>query len=232
MISFTKSFFYKSTDKKSSIDTPELLFGSNIRNIGGTQDKVSYAEKLAVKGLTFHQMRMMYISNVWVRSIVDKIVERVSDINPIIKPVRQITENFDAPQTELDDGTKKNMDLIGEIITRPNSNNESLTNIRKKIARDLLTYDAAAMELVKGVDLSQGKKIVELFAIPGNTIKLNIDKRGVLSDNNDAYVQVDSSLNVVTTWDKDHLLYMMLNPQSDRTYGLSPLESLVQTVTA
>lgn len=224
MISFSKSYFYKATGTKdSSIDSDELLLGKS----GNNYDNTTYAEKLAVKGLSWSQMKMMYISNTWVRSIVDKIVERVTEVAPLVKPLRQRTDS----KKELTDETKKNMDIVSELLEKPNSNYETLTEIRKKIARDLLVYDAGSLEIIRGADLNQGKKLIEIYAVPGNTVKINADEKGMLKEQ-DAYIQVDRHMKKITSWNKNQLLYFKLNPQSDRLYGLSPLESLIQTVTA
>ena len=175
----------------------------------------------------------MYIGNVWVRAVIDKIVERVSDIAPIVKPLEQYNgTDFDENSGKISDTTKKHMDTLNELIVKPNNNNETLTNIRKKFSRDLLKYDAAALEITKGIDFTNDNRIIEIYSVAGNTIKLNQNQKGLLSDQKDAYIQVNKDLKVVTTWDKNSLIYSMLNPQSDKVYGLSPLESLVQTVTA
>lgn len=226
-IGFTKTFFYKqqqlTADKRSSIDSDELMYGGNSSN-----SQQSYAEKISVRGLSFKQMNAMYVSNVWVRAIVDKIIERVSDVKPIVKPIRT---NTDDSSDFLSDETKRNMDELNEFLLEPNDNNESLTTIRKKLSRDLLIYDAGALEILAGLDISKKKKLVNIYNVPGNTIKINADSRGILPPT-DAYVQVDRNLRVVTKWNKEKIIYTMLNPQSDRVYGLSPLESLIQTVTA
>lgn len=226
MIGFTKSFFTKSVNKSSTIDSDELEYG-----VVGVDGK-SYAEKISVKGLTFEQMKLMYIGNVWVRSIVDKIVERVAEIVPVVKPIRQrADESKEQSLGKLPDETLKNMDKVTKFLNIPNSNMETLTDIRKKLTRDLLIYDAGALEILRGADLKEVEKMIEIYNVPGNTVKINADKRGILSDES-AYVQVDKYLRKVTEWKKQQIIYMKLNPQSDRLYGLSPLESLIQTVTA
>lgn len=225
MIGFTKSFFSKQVNKVSTIDSDELEYG--VVNFDGA----SYAEKVAVKGLTFEQMKMMYISNVWVRSIIDKIVERVSEITPIVKPVKQRADVDTENVGKLDEKTKENMDTISKFLIEPNGNLETLSDIRKKLTRDLLVYDAGALEILRGANLAEGNKLIEIYNVPGNTVKINADKKGILPDD-DAYVQVDRYLRKITSWKKNQIMYMKLNPQSDRLYGLSPLESLIQTVTA
>lgn len=226
MIGFSKSFFMKQTNKSSSIDSDELEYG--VVSVDGK----SYAEKVSVKGLTFEQMKLMYIGNVWVRAIVDKIVERVSDVAPVVKPIRlRADESVEDATGQLPKKTLTNMDKLSKWLISPNSNLETMTDIRKKLTRDLLIYDAAGIEILRGANLAENDKLIEIYSVPGNTLKINADSRGILPEEN-AYVQVDKYLKRITDWNKNQIIYMKLNPQSDRLYGLSPLESLIQTVTA
>ena len=48
----------------------------------------------------------------------------------------------------------------------------------------------------------------------------------------EAYIQVNKDLEKVTSWSAKDMLYFIANPVAGKVYGLSPLESLVQTVTA
>lgn len=221
-IGFTKSFFIKASGKQSSIDTSEVNIATS------RTDSETYAEKVSVSGLTFEQMNSMYLANVWVRACIDKIVNRVAEIEPIVKPVK----SADPDTGKLSDATKKNMEKLSKILSDPNESNEGFGEIRKKLVRDVLKYDAGAIEMVKSLSTGKDGNKVEIYSVPGNTIKINVDEKGKFKDDNRAYLQVDRNRKVVTSWDKDKLMYFILNPQSDRVYGLAPAESLVQTVTA
>src|ERR1035437_5483254 len=226
MIGLSKSItFTKSASKVSKFDSDEFITGGGYGNDTGAPK--TFAQKLAISGLTFHQMDAMYVANSWVRGIVDKIIERVCNIKPIVKPVKANPESG-----QVDDATKKNIDVIQEFLVNPNTNNESLLEIRKKYVRDILKYDAAGIEIVSGTQVIKGtsQKLIEIYSVAGETIKLNPDRRGIYGDN--AFIQVDRGLRPIATWSKDELIYFMMNPQANRVYGLSPLESLVQTVTA
>jgi HK97 family phage portal protein len=227
-IGFTKTFISKqASDKQSSLDSYELEFGQGFS--GGE----SYAEKISAKGLSFEQMEQMYIANTWVRSTVDKIVDRASDVDLIIKPL-SVTEEGGGKGYGLSDETKRHIENVFEIINKPNENYESLQSIRKKIVRDSMKFDASALEIVKGEVVSDKikKPRVELYSVPGNTIKLNVDDRGIFKKENSAYLQVDRNMKITGKWKSDELMYFILNPQSNKVYGLAAAESLVQTVTA
>ena len=220
MISLQKQLFsFAKATKESRIDSSELDFG---RTSGGT----SYAEKLTVKGLTFEQMQSMYEIHVWVRACIDVVAERATEITPLIKPIQFKVDD----KGELPDDVKKDMDELGNLVNRPNQNQETFVDFQKKLFNDILKFDAGAFELVRSTFNGSG---LELFAVAGKTIKLNKDRKGLFKNNAKAYIQLDpDTMEHVADWPKDKLCYMMRYPQSDKIYGLSPLETLVSTVTA
>lgn len=217
-IGFTKSYFDKQVSEKKSSSGDYQFHGYS----GGK----SFTERVSDVNISYNQMHLMYVTNVWVRACIDKIVERFANIEPIIKPV-----NIEMESGELDDDTKKNMETIQEFLLTPNSNYESLSNLRKKWSRDILKFDGTGIEILKGVDVGKAVRFVEMYSVPGNLIKINTDKKGILNKSA-AYVQIDSSMNKVASWKPNQFIYSMNNPQSNRIYGFSPLETLVQTVTA
>lgn len=229
MISFTKSFgsnFSKSTDLKGSIDTDELGFGAY-----GARNN-DYARKISVSNLTFNQMHKMYVANVWIRAIVDKIVERSVEIKPLVKPVNSAADILGGKASKVTDETKKHMEAIWEFTIKNNEVDDSFNTIRKKVTRDVLKYDAGSFEIIKNSNVSKNEVAIEIAALPGNTIKLNVDKKGRFRDEKSAYVQIEGVNKKVAVFAVNELAYLVMNPQSDKVYGLSPLESLVQTVNA
>ena len=224
MMTFSKTLVTKSSGKLSVMDSDELEFG----NVGGAAD--NYAEKISPSNLTFGDMNNIYYANVWIRAIVDRIVDRVCNIQPMIKPIYSKIEDEMKDSKDLPDIVKKKIESIQKWIANPNDNNESFTSLRKKVLRDILKYDSAGYEIVRGVKTGD-EKIIRLYAVAGDTIKLNPNKKGMLEGNN-AYQQIDSGMKKVASWNKDEIIYFVSNPQSGRVYGTSPLESLNQTVIA
>ncbi len=230
MIGFKKSLatydFVKSDVKESKIDSDELGFGLWGRS-PSNQDENSYAEKVAIQGLTFEEMDWMYKGNVWLRAAIDKIVDRASEVQPLIKPLGLKSDDYE--DGKIPDEVKRNMDMVGEILIKPNDNFETLTTVRKKFSRDIMKYDAGAIEIVSNQNVIKNERpSIGLYNIAGNQVKIITSSDGLIS----GYKQVTRSLQVVAKWNKGEIIYGMLNPQSDKIYGLSPAESLVQTVTA
>ena len=122
MISFQKGLFLEKAVKESVIDSSELDFG---RTSGGT----NYAEKLAVKGLTFAQMQSMYEIHVWVRACIDAVIQRSVNISPLIKPI-QFEVN---KKGEFKDELKEDMDALADLLSNPNQNKDTFVDLQKKI---------------------------------------------------------------------------------------------------
>lgn len=221
MISFSKTLSKKAT-KTSMVIDDDVYYAS----IGSGDAK--YKDKISPSKLTFTQMDNIYYANVWVRAVVDRIVDRVCTIKPIIKPINSRLKG----SKDIPDKTKKNIELVESWIENVNQNNESLSTVRKKVLRDILKYDAGAIEKVSGFEV-KGKEdnpTVHLYAVAGDTIKLSPNNKGLLTGN--AYRQVDYSMKEIASWTIDEMAYFIANPQSGRYYGNSPLESLHQTIVA
>lgn len=192
------------------------LYGSSS---GGAY---STPTKAMVTKLNFRTMEMMYFANTWVRACVDKIVRRSVSVQPIVKAILK------NPTGEPTDDQKRRIESIENLLSVPNSMQQSFDTIRKQLFTDSLIWDAAALELVKGED---GKSIDAMYAVSGDSITLNVDKRGVFKKFSEAYYQKEYG-SVVAKFSVDELLYFIQYPRANSFYGLSPLESLRQTVTA
>jgi HK97 family phage portal protein len=223
MITFSKTLVSKRAGKVSVVPTTELEFASI-----GTSGKYNYAEKLSTSNLSFKMMNDLYYANVWIRAIIDRIVDRTCNIQPIIKPVQSKIENDVQRKKDLPEEVLTNIETLEEWMVNPNDNNESFSALRKKSLRDILRYDAGCYEIVTGV--SNSNPVIRLYAVAGDSVRINPDKKGML--NNKAYVQVDADYKEVAKWNKDEMIYFIANPQAGKIYGTSPLESLNQTILA
>lgn len=208
---FSKQQAVATSDKQSIVGGAEF----------STADSVP--TKLLYRGLTFDEMERMYLANVWVRACVDRIRVRLLDIQPTVR--------FFGPKPSND--AKRHREEIEKLFVDPNGGAEDFDSLRSAIDKDILVYDAAAMEVVEATDAGTGKRApFEIYSVAGDTIKKNVDKRGVFRDVNSAYHQIDETGRKVAEFPIGSLVYMMLNPSAGRIYGLSKLESLRQTVTA
>jgi HK97 family phage portal protein len=96
--------------------------------------------------------------------------------------------------------------------------------------KDLLLLDAGVLEKVpyEGED-EDHRGIAELYAMDGGNIRIDADKHGEIKQ----YWQVLEEEGVdPIPFEKDKIIYVMNNPRTDSLYGLSPLETLHNSVTA
>jgi len=213
--------------KKARAPLPAMATSGKESVIGGPE--FSHAQELPTKqlykGLSYVEMRLMYVGNVWVRVCVDRTTNRIVSVEPIVKVVP-------GKGGKVSDETLRHKEEIEDFIANPNATTESFSAIRQRVTKDSLIYGAGAMEVVKAVSGKGTKTPFELYSVPSQTVKLNVDNRGIFRSLAEAYHQVDGGGKVVAKFPSDELIYMNAYPESGRIYPLSPLESLRQTVTA
>ncbi len=136
------------------------------------------------------------------------------------------TKYTSADRNKLDSSTKNNIAKIYALFDNPNENMESFASIIKKLATDLKIHDAAALEKIR----NGMNDVVEIYTAPAPYIRMNFDKNGKLL--NPAYIQLDPKfINAkVAEWNKEELIYFMLNPISTSMYGISPIDVIAQVV--
>jgi len=221
MISFSKLYKvdapFTVSQKKSGIGEEEFMYG------GGSRGGYSEPTKIMTKELDYPTMNSMYQLNTWIRACVDKIVRRSTSVSPIIKAV---IKKAGAKPT---DDQKRRIEFIENLLAVPNNSQESFDKIRTEIFTDVLIFDAGALELVSN---NTKKGIDEIFSVAGNTIRKNVDQRGIFKDKLAAYIQKDNYGKTIAKFAIDELCYFSQYPRANRVYGNSPLESLRQTVTA
>jgi len=228
-LGFNKAFTIDvSTDpatRKGKLDSSEFLQGGAGVGIYGGGRRLEGGDtpsKVMVTELDFPTMEAMYHGNVWVRACIDKIVRRATAVKPMLRPIlRKPTEKPNRVQ-------RKRMDQIEQLLAVPNDMQESHESILKKIFTDVLIWDAAGLELV-----GDNSEIDEIYAVSGDTIRKNVDERGIFRSQSRAYIQKENYTGkTVASFAADELCYFMQYPRAKRVYGFSPLESLRQTVTS
>lgn len=203
--------------RKAEIYSDEFFLGGGFGDgKSGTPERVTHEE------LSFETMEQMYEINVWVRACVDKIVRRAVSVQPKMKSVLRRSNS------KPSDAQKGRIETIESFLAIPNKSNQSFDHIRRQLFTDILIWDAAALEMVNKFD---GSSIEEIYAVSGDTIRINADKHGTFKSLKEAYIQKDYNNTKVATFAVDEMLYFMQYPRAKSVYGLSPLESLRQTVT-
>ncbi len=132
----------------------------------------------------------------------------------------------DVSRRKLPQETLDHIKKVYQLLKDPNENEESFTEIRKKLATDLMIHDAATIEKTfNGLG-----EVAEIYTAPAPYIRMNFDKNGKLLD--PAYMQYDPAMpkTILAKWSKDELIYMMNNPISTSMYGVSPIDVVAQII--
>lgn len=152
-------------------------------------------------------------------------------------PVARSCINFRKTQiTQLDwavvrsDGEEAQSNItapLEQFFKRPYGESSRLRKMLDIMVEDLMVIDAVSLYKERTV----ANKLAGLIPIDPTTIKVKVDAQGRTPEPPEvAYIQVIGG-RVVAEMTTDDLLYDFLNSRSNSPYGLSPLESLIQTVT-
>ncbi len=225
MFFFTKNQFEKAVAEEVNKQTrgaKSLIEDTDaVATMGGT-----YKERQLI--VSFDDMWQMYLRNDWVRACVDKITKSATNSNLFVEPIKK--EGEEQPS----DDAKAHADEINKLLEDPNTGLESWKDIRREYLRDVLIYDSGAIEIV--FDEGNDQKPAELYSLPGQKIRLNVDDRGNFRSEEEAFYEVGGYVNGKKVDDipfaRRELVYMVANPKSGSMYGLSPLESLYMAVTS
>jgi len=171
---------------------------------------------LKVAGASEEDLWKKYVLSSWTRACVDKIIKETVKY-------RIRVEAKDSDKAE-DAQVKRHITEVEKLLENPNKKVESFDDLRRKYLRDILVYDAGALEIVY-----TGKIPVEIYDLKGANIRLNLDKHGnFLNPDKSAYKLIDQNNYVkpLADFSIKELIYMISNPVSGSAYGLSPIETL------
>lgn len=180
--------------------------------------------------LTDSQARQMWRTNVWVKSVVRRIVADCTKIQPIVRP----RDNKTATRRQ-----KKRIKIVQDFFMNPNDNNESFADIREKCLTDCLTIGRQAQELVYDQDM-----LSEIYALNASLIKIRSDIHGNIPKRR-AYKMttrraagfsgIGSGSQKVPQhvyFDRDEMIYLVKDPVSWSLYGHKPLDTLAHSISA
>lgn len=214
----------KNVDSKETKSSKAPIDDDSAYGIGYGED--SYVTRLFKKqGLTATEIWKCYTSNEWVRSCVDKIVKEIIKYKPVVRPVDAENAN---------DEVLKRAEEVQALLNDPNDRIESFESIRRKYLKDILIYDAGALEVVYPENASkEERKPQELYDVSGINIRLNVDNHGTFKNEKEAYLLISNrNIKPVAKFAKDELLYFVSNPTAGSVYGLSPIETLYDVIQA
>lgn len=166
-----------------------------------------------------------YKVNEWIRAIVDTITERVEQFDVFPMPLNtRIGEDG-----KISDAMKRRMEIVMNVLMKPNDDYESFSSLRKKVIHDLAIYDEAGIQIVSGLNFLDKKRPFALYAnVTGEELYVNPNPDGTLPDR-DAYIQLRGNTKI-SSWDKDEFINFIKNRRAGYANGLSPIESVATSV--
>jgi phage portal protein BeeE len=174
--------------------------------------------------VTFDTLRLMANRNEWVRAI----------IFARSKQLRALKWNITVKDEDPSGAAARAAKDVTNLLSRPqlHGSQPDAVHWQQWISmwlEDLLVLDRAVIEKER-----DGRKWIKaLYVVDGATVRPNLDERGAYF-HPDAYVQVLEGL-PEARFGMEDLSVTMDNPQTDvrwKGYGISPLESLIVSVTA
>ena len=145
-------------------------------------------------------------------------------INTICSEMSALDWNINAIQdTNIPD------DIIKEtknFFNNPNSNNESFDQFISKVVRDLFELDAGVINKIYNLK----GEFVQMYVYDGATFLKNPNYHGIMPEK-DAYYQYGWLTGArPVPFNKEEIIYLMLNPRTNTLYGTSPVENLLDTL--
>lgn len=187
-----------------------------------TRDPDGVVKKRPFYGITFSQLRAFADSYPIARACINHRISQVTQLDWKVAPMEVITEDED--EKEVFDRAKE----VRKMLKFP-TGNKSLTfrGFITQIVEDVLTIDAVAVERIR----SYGDKVIGWRPFDSATIEILLYPDGSLPEPPEpAYQQkVDGKITARLT--SDDIYYGKMHPRTHTPYGMSPLETLVATIT-
>lgn len=169
------------------------------------------------RGLNVPEIRQ-FAKSPWVRMVTDTITKQImnTEWEIVLKD----------PKDERD--FSEDIDRVKTFLEQPNRNGDTFWEVWNPFLRDILEIDAGV--IVKGRNTNG--KLVELFTYDGSTFLINMDKHGIIPEENGYYqYSYKNPSGKPKAFNKDEIIYGRMNLSNEtKPYGISPLQSVQQEV--
>jgi hypothetical protein len=166
-------------------------------------------------------------------SDIQSLYDQSSLLKKYIKIITDELKRYEIKVRPKDKTKKKHREKAAEINKKLlNANSiETFQEVREKYTKDLFLYGRAGIE----IEPTESDNLLALYAVPGYSIRLNVDETGANFKNEDkAYTLVDpeNTEEVSATFPQDSFIYLVLDKLSDRVYGSQPIASIYSELRA
>jgi len=220
--------------KRVNNTLPALLKGTRIKKssafIEDVRSQDNFLQNSLLKLSSLDAFRL-YQANEWVLSTINRRCSDCVKVKPKIIPI-------DTSQ-DLRPATEKRIKIVKKFLKNPNNNKETFRQMRYKFLKDLQIYGHAAYEKVndtEDINLRGTNQILELHNLQAANIEINADKFGNLAEFKTYKLSVGNMLSShaaeESVFDKNEVIFAVLDPVVGSLYGLKPLDTLANSVAA
>ena len=208
---------------------PDLIKGEVSKRLSPALQPWEYTPVLSDKvkkkpfplGVDFDTLRNLAVFYPIARACVNYRKAQITQLDWEIAPI-------EVGKKKQDDSVKEECSKLKELFNSPTGDSTvSFRTFLNRILEDVLVIDALALYR----KMNRGGGIIGYLPVDGATIELRVNPDGTTPAPPEyAYIQNVRNFEAVelTT---DEMIYQSMNPRTSDPYGLSPLETLVLTVT-
>jgi HK97 family phage portal protein len=226
MFATSKMYFGKALEKPKGNLRNESYMNQTLYTSSVDSDNNALGD-IADLEITRTFMTDAYKTCEWIRAIVDRISERVTQVELFPRP---LGAKMGTKEGQLNRAVVGRMEKIMSLLMKPNNDGENIDSLKKKVVTDMAIYDQAGIQIVHASNLLGSKIPFSLYAnVSGEELFVNPNPNGTLPEKR-AYLQLQNGTQEVAAWDKNEFLSFIKNRRAGYANGLSPIHSVAASI--
>ncbi len=225
MFATSKMYFNKALEKpKGTLRNESYMNNISMQSVNGDNNALGDIADLEI---TRSFMTDAYKTCEWIRAIVDRISERVTQVELFPRP---LGAKLGTKEGQLNKAVISRMEKVMSLLMKPNNDGENIDSLKKKVVTDMAIYDQAGIQIVHASNLLGDRIPFSLYAnVSGEELFVNPNPNGTLPEKR-AYLQLQYGTNEVAAWDKNEFLSFIKNRRAGYANGLSPIHSVAASI--
>lgn len=192
-----------------------ILHQPSVSKDGSKKRRTNY-------GITYDQLRAFSVSYPIARACINHRISQVTQLAWSITP-REVVEDDD----EVDAMREKSKDISEKLRFPTGKRTLTFRGFITQLVEDILVLDAAGIEKQQNL----GGEIIGWRPFDASTIELLLHQDGSTPEPPVPAYQQKINGEITARLTTDDIYYKIMHPRTNTPYGLSPLETLVVTVT-
>ena len=218
--------------RRSNNTLPSVLTNTTVKQsnafIEDVRSQSNFLQNSFLKLSSLDAFRL-YQFNEWVFACINRIARDCVKVKPRIVPMNE--------SDEIRPATQRRIDMIKEFFAHPNDNKETFRAMRLKFIKDLQIFGHGAFEKVNDPIQMNGngmRQLLEIHNLQAANMEVNADQNGNLSEFNTYKLRIGNLLSShkfdPIMFDKDEVIFQVLEPVVGSLYGLKPMDTLANSV--